>query len=109
MNKKARFIAVNQVHFTAEQFKFLKPGHFEEALKRIAEATGIPIICSCGRGIVSEADAREIESLLREASQGNEAVKEIFERLSHEEYYINLAASEHIHSVDSSEATLRKL
>lgn len=109
MSKKTvRSILVKQVCFTAQQFGFLKPEQFEAVMKQIAKANEVPIICSCGRCTLDEAGAAELEPLLRAAAQKNEGTNKISERLNREEYFINLAASEHIHVVDISEEHLRQ-
>lgn len=108
MPKKAPF-TTDQVQLTAEQFGFLKPEQFEEVIKKIANASEVPIICSCGRCMLDKAGAAELEPLLRKVAQINVGVNKISEQINCEEYYINLAASGQTHVAEISEEHLRGL
>jgi hypothetical protein len=98
----------NKVHLNSTQFGFMKPGQFEEVMRKIARANDIPIICSCGVCTVDEVGALALTALLHQASQANRTVNAISEKISSEGYYINMAATGRSHDVDTSEEHLRQ-
>ena len=97
----------NQVHLNAQQFGFLKPGQFEELMRRVADENDIPINCSCGVCTVGKESSIELSSLVR-ARIASVTTPQLEKHVNNEEFLVNRAACGRDKAREMSEELLRK-